>query len=107
MAAIRYARARNAIPASMTVSDAMIVVSVRRAFFTVGSRKALTPLLTASTPVMAVQPLANAFSRSQRPTASVGGGIGGGGTIGTGCPTAKSDFATPTPMAITMQKRKR
>jgi hypothetical protein len=31
---------------------------LRCAFFTAGSRKALTPLLTASTPVRAVQPLA-------------------------------------------------
>ena len=37
----------------------MITVSVRLAWETAGSRKTVTPLLTASTPVMAVQPLAN------------------------------------------------
>ena len=46
------------MPASMTASSAMMTVRVRRAWTTAGSRKALTPLLTASTPVMAVQPLA-------------------------------------------------
>jgi hypothetical protein len=40
------------------------------------------PLLTASTPVIAVQPLAKARSSSQRPTASVAGGSGGGATTG-------------------------
>ena len=37
----------------------MMAVSVLRAWETAGSRNAVTPLLTASTPVMAVQPLAN------------------------------------------------
>ena len=43
-----------------------MMVRVRLAFFWVGSRKAMTPLETASTPVMAVHPLANTFARSQR-----------------------------------------
>ena len=47
-----------------------MAVSVRRALVTTGSRKALTPLLTASTPVIAVQPLANARSSSHKVTAS-------------------------------------
>ena len=42
------------------ISSPMITVSVFLAFSEVGSRKARTPLLTASTPVSAVQPLANA-----------------------------------------------
>ena len=37
---------------------------------TVGSRNALTPLLTASTPVIAVQPLAKARNRSHTETAA-------------------------------------
>src|SRR5256884_6866888 len=55
----------------------MITVSARCAFFTLGSRKAFTPLLTASTPVIAVHPLAKTFSKSHSVTASVMGGGGG------------------------------
>jgi len=60
-----------------------MIVSVRCAFFTAGSRNALTPLLTASTPVSAVQPLAKTFSKSHNVTASVIGGGGGSGITGT------------------------
>ena len=42
-----------------------MMVKVRRAVGTTGSRNALTPLLTASTPVMAVHPLAKAWRISQ------------------------------------------
>ena len=44
-----------------------MMVSVRFALGRVGSRNAGTPLRTASTPVIAVQPLANARISSQRP----------------------------------------
>ena len=47
---------------------AMMAARVRRADFTAGSRNAITPLLTASTPVSAVQPLENALSISHQPT---------------------------------------
>ena len=57
----------------------MIAVSVRVACGTAGSRKAVTPLLTASTPVMAVQPLANARIRIQSEAAIAAGGCGAGG----------------------------
>ena len=43
-----------------------MIVRVRLAVGITGSRNAFTPLLTASTPVMAVQPLANACSSSHR-----------------------------------------
>ena len=62
----------------------MIMVRARCADFTTGSRKAWTPLLTASTPVMAVQPLEKALSKSQALTAAVGRGKGGGATMGKG-----------------------
>ena len=62
------------------------MVSVRCAFFTPGSRKALTPLLTASTPVIAVQPLEKALSRSQSVTACVAAGGAGSAISGAGCP---------------------
>ena len=63
-----------------------MAVSVRWASLTAGSAKALMPLLTASTPVIAVQPLANARKSSQRPTASAAFGKAGGGVTGTGWP---------------------
>src|SRR4051794_33641556 len=69
------------MPPSSTPRIATIAVRVRCAFATTGSRKALTPLLTASTPVIAVQPLAKARSRSHRPAASVATGRAGGGTF--------------------------
>ncbi len=63
----------------------------------------MTPLLTASTPVMAVHPLENARSISHRPMASVAGPSFGGATTGTGCPPASSAFATPTAIKPSMQ----
>jgi hypothetical protein len=59
----------------------MIAVRVVWAFFTPGSRKAFTPLRTASlcccrrcsTSVKAVQPVANTFKSSQKVTTAVAG----------------------------------
>lgn len=59
----------------------MIAVRVVWAFFTPGSRKAFTPLPTASlcccrrcsTSVKAVQPVANTFKSSQKVTTAVAG----------------------------------
>ena len=62
----------------------MMAVKARCADFTSGSLKALTPLLIASTPVIAVQPLEKALSKSQAPTAAVGRGNCGGVTTGKG-----------------------
>src|SRR5690349_1434831 len=72
-----------------------MTVSVRCAVLTVGCRNALTPLLTASTPVMAVHPLANDRTRLQRPTASAAAGGGGGATTGTGWPPLEADLTIP------------
>ncbi len=49
----------------------MMIVRVRLAYWSVGSRKAITPLLTASTPVIAVQPLENVRSMSHALTVPV------------------------------------
>src|SRR5919108_2724304 len=95
-----YARTRYAMPASNTIRIATIVVRVRCAVFTTGSANALTPLLTASTPVIAVQPLEKAFNKSQALTATVGGWSGGGGITGSGSPPAASDLATPSPSVM-------
>src|SRR2546428_421954 len=67
------------MPPSRIARMITMMVIVRWALRTVGFLKAVTPLLTASTPVMAVQPLAKARSKIQRPTAAVGGGGGGVG----------------------------
>ncbi len=63
------------------MSRTMMMVSVRLAFFCVGSRKALTPLETASTPVIAVHPLAKTLARSQRESIDALTGRRGGATI--------------------------
>jgi hypothetical protein len=74
---------------------AQIAVRVRLAYFTDGSLKSGTPLLTASTPVMAVQPLANARSSSQMLAVAPAAASGGGGTTGTGCPSAEIALTIP------------
>jgi len=67
------------------VGGLMITESVRCALGTVGLRNAPTPLLTASTPVMAVQPFEKTCSNSQTlATATAGSAAFGGGTTGTG-----------------------
>ena len=63
---------------------------------------ALTPLLTASTPVMAVQPLANDRSRTHNPTPAVATGRAGGARRGWGCPLLETDLATPRPNTMNM-----
>src|SRR5437764_15380324 len=76
-----------------------MAVSVLRALVTVGSLNAVTPLLTASTPVIAVQPLANARISSQKLAAIADGGFKAGASTGVGRPPESS--VLPTPMTIT------
>ena len=83
------------MPNSNTMSVAMMMVSVIRAFLVPGSRKAFTPLLTASTPVIAVQPLAKLCSSSHVVTTVCGAGGRGGATTGTGCPPLAKLRTTP------------
>src|SRR5260370_37263965 len=85
----------------------MMTVSARCAFFTAGSRKAFTPLLTASTPVSAVQPLAKTFSRSHNGTASVMAGGGGSGVIGTGDTPLRATGSSPPKIVISKVPTKR
>ncbi len=73
-----------------------IAVSVRLAVRTAGWRNNGTPLLTASTPVMAVVPLANDRISNQPVTATVAGIGAGVGATGTGWPWAMTVRATPT-----------
>ncbi len=60
----------------------MMMVRVSCADLATGSRNALTPLLTASTPVMAVQPLANAFRISHALKPAAAAGMAGGAITG-------------------------
>src|SRR5216683_2866039 len=57
----------HAVPYRRTIRMKMMMVSARCAFLARGSRKAITPLETASTPVMAAQPPENAFINIHRP----------------------------------------
>ena len=72
------------MPASNTASVTTIIVSVVRARLTFGSANSGTPLLTASTPVIAVQPLAKDRINNQKVTALVGFMTLGVGTIAAG-----------------------
>src|SRR5260370_32354536 len=84
-----------------------MIVSVRCAFFTAGSRTAFTPLLTASTPVSAVQPLENTFKSSQKLTACVMAGGGGNGASGTGCPPVRNVRTKPPAIVMSSVPTKR
>src|SRR5262245_61164679 len=95
VAPMRYARASTAMPASRAMRTITITVSVVRAFFTAGLRNAPTPLLTASTPVIAVQPLANARSTIQLDAAAVAAGSAGGATTAAGDPPDTSTLIRP------------
>jgi len=83
------------MPASSAISTATISVSVVRAFFTAGSRNAPTPLLTASTPVMAVHPLAKARRSSHVEATAAAPGSAGGGATGAGEPPIIAIFTRP------------
>jgi hypothetical protein len=81
-------------------NSAMMIVSVALAFLRVGSRKAITPLLTASTPVIAVQPEENTFNISHQLNIAVAAGIAGSGVTGDGCPAACTTCHPPTKITI-------
>src|SRR5436190_13020118 len=59
-------RASAVIPANIVIARTPIIVRVAAALRLFGGRKAGTPLLIASTPVSAVQPLAKARGQSSR-----------------------------------------
>ena len=77
-----------------------MIVSVHCALGTSGFLKSGTPLLTASTPVIAVQPLAKERNRIQALMVSVPFGTGGGGWAGCGSPPLNQARIRPT--AITL-----
>src|SRR5579872_6433203 len=83
----------------MTIKIAIMIVKVSLAYLEDGSRNAITPLLTASTPVMAVQPLEKARSISQALMASVAVFNLGGAATAMGCPPAATVFNKPIAIA--------
>src|SRR5260370_4639220 len=88
------------MPGTNIRSVARFIAIVHSGRLTRGSEKRGTPLLTASTPVIAVQPLANDRINNQNATAFVGLITAGGGTIALGCPPLISEREMPTPIAI-------
>jgi hypothetical protein len=70
----------------MRINKPTIIARVNRAQFTTGSLNACTPLLTASTPVIAVHPLANAFNIIHQVTCSFAGATAGNAAAASGCP---------------------
>ena len=85
-----------------------MMVSARCAFLARGSRKAITPLETASTPVMAAQPPENAFINIHRPrNRTVCGNGGGMGSTGWGWPPAAIVLYTPTAISVSKVPMKR
>src|SRR6185295_12278013 len=59
----RYACASMVMPTNIRIASVAIATSVAEAFFASGGRNAGTPFDTASTPVIAVHPFANAVRR--------------------------------------------
>src|ERR1700726_785958 len=87
------------MPPSNTHSVATIIVNAHSARLTRGTANRGTPLLTASTPVIAVHPLAKDRISSQNVTAFVELITTGGGTIAPGWPPLASERTRPTPIA--------
>ena len=82
----------------------MMMVRVSLAYLAVGSRNAITPLLTASTPVIAVQPLEKVRNRSQALTAPVAATqLRGRRPAGSDGRPPASVLNTPTPISPSRQ----
>src|SRR5258705_11787526 len=76
----RYACASTVMPTNITIASVAIATSVADAFFASGGRNAGTPFDTASTPVIAVHPFANAVSR-RKVVRGWWPALGGDGTV--------------------------
>src|SRR5512140_304136 len=91
-----YTPARNAIPVNIAIDSRAIHTSVAAAFRASGGRNAGTPSDTASTPVIAVQPFANAVSNRYIVNGFVPAYGGSGALTG----TAEPDRYRATPSAM-------
>src|SRR6476646_1337765 len=78
-----YTWASIVIPTNITIASDAIAINVADAFFASGGRNAGTPFDTASTPVIAVQPLANAVSNRSVVTGCWPALAGSGASTGT------------------------
>src|SRR5262252_5752182 len=83
-----YACASTVMPTNIVMASTAIATSVADAFFDSGGRNAGTPFDTASTPVIAVQPFANAVSSRKVVRRDVPASGGTGAWTGTTRPVA-------------------
>ena len=105
---IPYFLASHAVPKSMMTSVPMITVRAICAFLTLGSRKAITPFETASTPVIAAQPLEKDLSASQTPRPITVAGRGWGiAARATGWPPAAITRKKPNATVVSTVPTKR
>ena len=74
------------MPRNIVIASTAIATSVAEAFFDSGGRNAGTPFETASTPVIAVQPFANAVSSRKVVSGCVPACDGSGSASGTSAP---------------------
>ena len=87
------------------IDSTAIVSIVAAAFFDSGGLNAGTPFDTASTPVMAVQPLENAVSSRKSVNGSPVDGDGPGGTTGSTAPMATRPSPTATRISVHTMKK--
>jgi hypothetical protein len=76
------------MPMNIEIATAAMIISVAEAFFASGGLNAGVPSEIASTPVIAVQPLAKAVSSANVvsvPALNAGSGSAGGGSAGMPC----------------------
>ena len=90
----RYACASTVMPTNIPTAITAIAMRVAAAFFASGGRKAGTPFDTASTPVIAVQPFANAVSSRNVVSVWCPAATGGGTSTGV-MPPLKYSYMPP------------
>src|SRR4030095_5057735 len=100
-----YACASSVIPRNIVIASPAIISIVEAAFLDSGGLKAGTPLDTASTPVMAVQPLAKAVSNRNSVNGSTFDDVWS--TAGTGWTDPVNTCHTPNPISVRVVKMKK
>src|SRR5215831_18115737 len=88
LGATPYACASTVMRMNIVIASTAIATSVADAFFDSGGRNAGTPFETASTPVIAVQPFANAVNSKNVVNLAVPASGGSGACTGTTRPVA-------------------
>src|SRR5215475_3303974 len=100
-----YACASTVMPMNIVIARAAMVTSVADAFFDSGGRNAGTPFDTASTPVIAVQPLAKAVSSRNVVSGAVP--VSGGSGACTGTTLRVTYWYSPAMMSTPMLNTKK